>query len=162
MSEQDIQQEQALILFERAYKAQMKGEFGNALLLYKRSVNTFPTAEAYTFWGWTYAMMDRFDEAIEMCHKAIETDPDYGNPYNDIGSYLIELERWEEAIPWLEKALAAPRYEAYHYPHINLGRAYAHLGDYQKALAAYDAALALEPLYLPAINARRVLLGRLN
>ncbi|MCB8946173.1 MAG: tetratricopeptide repeat protein [Ardenticatenaceae bacterium] len=162
MSDQDIQQEQALILFERAYKAQMKGEFGDALFLYKRSVETFPTAEAYTFWGWTYAMMNRFDEAIEMCHQAIATDPDFGNPYNDIGSYLIEMEQWQEAIPWLEKALAAPRYEARHYPHINLGRVYAHLGDFQKALAAYDEALALEPLYMPATNARRVLLGQLN
>ena len=162
MSDQDIQQEQAMILLERAYKAQMKGEFGDALVLYKRSIETFPTAEAYTFWGWTYAMMNRHEEAIEMCHKAILTDPDFGNPYNDIGSYLIELERWQEAIPWLEKALVAPRYEFRHYPYTNLGRVYEHLGEYKKALTAYDAALALEPLYQPTSQARRILIGQMN
>ena len=162
MSDQDIQQEQAMILLERAYKAQMKGEFGDALVLYKRSVEAFPTAEAYTFWGWTYAMMHRYEEAIEMCHKAIEIDAEFGNPYNDIGSYLIELERWEEAIPWLEKAMVAPRYESRHYPYTNLGRVYEHLGDYKKALAAYDDALAIDPLYLPTSHARRMLIGQLN
>jgi tetratricopeptide (TPR) repeat protein len=162
MADQDIQREQALILFERAHKAQIKGELGDAIDLYKRSLSMFPTAEAYTFLGWTYAMMNRYDEAIEMCHQAIGVDPEFGNPYNDIGSYLIEQNKWDEAIPWLEKALKAPRYEARHYPFINLGRVYERQGDYRKALAAYDEALTIEPLYLPASHARRIMIGRLN
>jgi tetratricopeptide (TPR) repeat protein len=162
MADQDIQKEQALILFEQAYKAQMKGEFGDALDLYKRSLNVFPTAEAYTFLGWTYAMMNRYDEAIEMCHKAIEVDPEFGNPYNDIGSYLIEQEQWEVAVPWLKKAIKAPRYDARHFPYVNLGRVYAHQGDYRKALTAYDEALTIDPLYLPASHAKRMTIGRLN
>ena len=162
MAEQDIQREQALILFERAYKAQTKGEFGDAIDLYKRSLGMFPTAEAYTFLGWTYAIMNRYDEAIEMCYKAIEVDPEFGNPYNDIGSYLIEQDKWEEAIPWLKKALKAPRYEARHYPYVNLGRVYEHRGDYRLALAAYNKALTIEPLYLPASHAKRMMISRLN
>lgn len=162
MAEQNIQREQALILFERAYKAQTKGEFGDAIDLYKRSLSKFPTPEAYTFLGWTYAMMNRYDEAIEMCHKAIEVDPGFGNPYNDIGSYLIEQEKWEEAIPWLQKALKAPRYDARHYPYVNLGRIYEHQGKYRLALAAYDKALDIEPLYLPASHARRMMISQLN
>ena len=35
-------------------------------------------------------------------------DPDFGNPYNDIGAYLIEMGRLDEAIPWLEKATLRP------------------------------------------------------
>ena len=35
----------------------------------------------------------------EECKRAIEIDPDFGNPYNDIGVYLIDLNRFEEAIP---------------------------------------------------------------
>jgi tetratricopeptide (TPR) repeat protein len=162
MTDQNIQREQALILFEQAYKAQMKGELGDAVDLYKRSLGMLATAEAYTFLGWTYAMMNRYDEAIELCHKAIELDPEFGNPYNDIGSYLIEQERWDEAVPWLEKALKAPRYEARHYPYVNLGRIYEHQGDYRQAMAAYNNALALEPLYLPASHARRMMISQLN
>ena len=54
--------------------------------------------------------MGRYDVAIEEAKRAIDLDPKYGNPYNDIGVYLIELGRWDESIPWLQKAMAATRY----------------------------------------------------
>jgi tetratricopeptide (TPR) repeat protein len=162
MDDEDISRDQALILFERAYRRQMNGELADAINLYKRSIATLPTAEAYTFLGWTYSMLQRNEEAIEMCHKAIAIDPTYGNPYNDIGAYLIELDRWEEAIAWLEKATTAARYESPQFPHLNLGRVYEHLGDYSRALACYDRALAIDPFYLTATWAKYLLLGKLN
>ena len=58
----------------------------------------------YTFRGWAVSFLGDLDAAIEDCKRAIRIDPDFGNPYNDIGAYLIEQEEWEEAIPWLEKA----------------------------------------------------------
>lgn len=161
MSE-DIQRQQAMVLFERAYRHQMKGEFGEAIVLYKRSLAVHPTAEAYTFLGWTYSMMRRYDEAIECCQQAIEVDPSYGNPYNDIGAYLIEQDRWEEAGPWLEKAIQATRYENPQFPHMNLGRVHEHFGRYQTALSAYDKALEIDPFYRAAVWAKHELLGKLN
>ncbi len=162
MNEEDIVIQRAMIFFERAFREQMKGEYDKAIALYQRSIHIHPTAKAYTFLGWTYSMMDQYQEAIEFCHKAIELDPDYGNPYNDIGSYLIELGRWKEAIPWLQKAITAPRYESPQYPHMNLGRVYEHLGDVYSALAYYNRALEISPLYLPATWAKHLLLGKLN
>jgi Tfp pilus assembly protein PilF len=162
MNEEDIAREQALILLERAYRRQVNGELADAIVLYKRSIDVHPTAEAYTFLGWTYSMLDRYDEAIAMCRQAIKVDPSFGNPYNDIGAYLIELERWQEAIPWLQKAITAPRYESPQFPYVNLGRVYEHLGDYKQALDYYDQALAIDRLYLPATWAKYRLLGRLN
>ena len=162
MDEQDIAQQQAQILIERAYREQMQGNLGEAIQLYRRSISMFPTAEAHTFLGWVYSMMDRYDEAIAECEKAIILDPDFGNPYNDIGAYLIELEQYEEAIPWLERALEATRYNSPQYPYINLGRIYERWGDTYAALDAYNQALEIAPLYLPAEWARTLLLGRLN
>lgn len=162
MDDQEIAREQAQILWERAYRRQMKGELADAIQLYKRSIAVYPTAEAYTFLGWTYSMIDLYDEAIALCKKAIEIDPGFGNPYNDIGAYLIEQEQWEEAIPWLEEATAAPRYASPEFPYVNLGRVYEKLGDPQRALACYNRALAVAPLYLPAEWARNALLGALN
>jgi hypothetical protein len=39
--------------------------------------------------------------------RAIQVDPDFGNPYNDIGAYLINLGRHDEAMAWLEQAIGA-------------------------------------------------------
>lgn len=161
MSE-EIKREQAMVLFERAYKQQMRGEYADAMLLYERSIEMHPTAEAYTFLGWTYSMLDRYEEAIEECEKAIDVDPSFGNPYNDIGAYLIELDRWEEAIPWLEEATEAPRYESPQFPHMNLGRVYEHLGEYDKALECYETAIAIDPFYRTAVWAKYAMLARWN
>ena len=64
--------------FQKAYEHQMKGELEEAVNMYKRSIESHPTAEAYTFLGWTYSFMGRLDEAIEECHHAIMVDPDFG------------------------------------------------------------------------------------
>lgn len=162
MEEDNILRQQAMLLFDRAFRLQRSGKWADAIIIYRHSIKIFPTAEAYTFLGWTYSQMNRYEEAIEMCHKAIALDPDYGNPYNDIGSYLIEMDKWADAVPWLEKALHAERYTTPHYAHMNLGRIYEHFYEFEEALHCYEAALACEPLYAPASYARTAVLGRLN
>lgn len=153
---------QAMMLVDQAYRLQMKGEFADAIVIYNRSIKICPTAEAHTFLGWTYSMMDRYDEAIESCKLAIKIDPEFGNPYNDIGAYLIELGRWEEAIPWLQKAVAAERYESPHFAYLNMGRAYKRLGRFKTALEQFDKAISHDPYYQAAIWAKNQLLGQLN
>jgi tetratricopeptide (TPR) repeat protein len=139
-------------LLDRAYRKHMRGELIEAIWLYRRSIELFPTAEAHTFLGWAYSFQNRFQDAIEDCERAILTDPDFGNPYNDIGSYLIALERLDEAIPWLEKATIAKRYEPRHFPWANLGRVYEVLGDSDKALESYLKAHEIEPGYEYAVK----------
>jgi tetratricopeptide (TPR) repeat protein len=123
----------AEFLLREAYTAQMSKNFDMAIDLYKQSIELHPTAEAHTYLGWTYSNLDRLDDAIEECQRAIHVDPDFGNPYNDIGSYLMKQGKTEEAIGWLEKAKGAPRYEPRHYPYLNLGRLYLALGRFQEA-----------------------------
>jgi Tfp pilus assembly protein PilF len=162
MDDKELARQKAEILWNQAYRHQMKGELADAILLYKRSIDTFPTAEAYTFLGWSYSMIDQYDEAIALCKQAIEIDPGFGNPYNDIGAYLIEQDRWEEAVPWLEEATTAPRYASPEFAYLNLGRVYEHLGDLYQALVYYRRALSPAPTYLPAEWAKNALLGKLN
>jgi len=153
---------EALALFKSAYEAQMGGDLDDAADLYRQSIASYPTAEAHTFLGWTYSFMGMTDEAIAECHLAIEVDPDFGNPYNDIGAYLIEKGDMDGAIAWLERAMKAPRYEAYFYPHFNLGRVYEARGRSFEALREYKAAIDLNPAYSLAIRAFRRLQSRLN
>ncbi|MGH9771726.1 MAG: tetratricopeptide repeat protein [Candidatus Acidiferrales bacterium] len=140
-------------LLKEAYQYQMGGEYEVAIELYKRSLDLHPTAEAYTFLGWTYHYQGKLDEAIEECKKAIQIDPEFGNPYNDIGAYLIERGQYDEAIPWLERALQTRRYESYHFPHYNLGRAYMAKEMYGKARSHLESALRMRPDYALAQQA---------
>lgn len=139
--------DRALNLFQEAYEQQMDGDLEAAIALYKRSLKVLPTAEAHTFLGWTYSFQGRYEDAIRECQKAIAADPDFGNPYNDIGAYLIEAGRLDEAIPYLKRAMAAKRYEAYHYPHYNLGRVFEKKGMWSEAIREYREALRIQPDY---------------
>ena len=139
--------------FQQAYDAHIHGDFETAVALYKKSIEAFPTPETFTFLGWALSFLNRYEEAIQFCKKAIQLDPDFGNPYNDIGAYLIEMEKLDEAIPYFEKALRANRYDAYHFPHYNLGRVYEKKGMIKKAREAYQKALQENPDYVVAQEA---------
>jgi len=154
--------EKAMKLFEEAYKYHMLGDLDRAIELYKKSIDIYPTAEAWTFLGWAYSMRGNYEGAIEACKRAIEIDPDFGNPYNDIGSYLIELGQLDEAIEWLEKAKRAKRYEPRHYPYINLAKVYMLKGKLYEALREIEEAIKIRPDYRPAHMLRHQILGMLN
>ena len=152
----------ALVYLDRGDKMYRKLEMDEALRLYKQSIATHPMAEAYTALGRVYSSMGQREEAVAMCHEAIKTNPDLGAAYNDIGVYLMEVQKWQEAIPWLEKAIQAAIYDTPEHTHVNLGRSYANLGDWQSAIAYYNQAHAIAPLYLPASWQKYQLLCRLN
>ena len=149
-------------LFQQAYHAQLQGDLGNAVRFYQESIQTYPTAEAHTFLGWAYSFLHRYEDAIDECKTAIAVDPDFGNPYNDIGSYLVKLGKLDEAIPWLERAIAAKRYEPRHFPHMNLGRLYLAKRDQLTAAREFGKALEIEPRYRPARFALAALAAQLN
>jgi Tfp pilus assembly protein PilF len=153
---------QAEAYFQAAYTAQMRGELDEAIALYQKSLACVPTAEAHTFLGWTLSFKGDYAGAIRECHRAIEVDPELGNPYNDIGSYLIALDRPKDAVPWLRKAMDATRYEPRHYPHVNLARVYVRFGQVDAAIAQLRVALAIAPQYRPARTELHRLLGLLN
>jgi tetratricopeptide (TPR) repeat protein len=140
-------------VLQDAYQAQMEGDYERAIELYRSSLDLCPTAEAHTFLGWTYHFQGKLDEAIAECKRAIEIDPEFGNPYNDIGAYLIEQDRFDQAIPWLERAVEAARYEPRHFPHYNLGRAYLGKEMYGKAIECFQQSLSIEPRYALAREA---------
>lgn len=153
---------EAVALFNEAYDLQMAGDYDAAIRLYKQSIETFPTAEAYTFLGWTYSFQGEYDLAITECLSAIAVDADFGNPYNDIGSYLIAKGNFYDCVRWFEKAIAAPRYEARAFPHFNLATVYEKRGKLLEAAKHYGLALDEQPGYMQAYKALRRLQERLN
>jgi Tfp pilus assembly protein PilF len=157
---QDKRQE-AMEWVGKAYQLHMKGEVAKAVGLYTKSIEIHPTAEAYTFRGWARSFEKDYAAAIEDCHRAIDLDPEFGNPYNDIGAYYLEQHEPDEAIPWLRMALKAKRYESYCYPQFNLGRVFEAKGQLDKALEHFRHALEEDPRYALAAKAVERVKGKL-
>ncbi len=154
--------EEAHRCMQEGYEKQMAGETDAAVELFLKSIAFYPTAEAHTLLGWAYSLKGRFGDAIRECEKAVRIDPEYGNPYNDIGAYLIETGRWKDAIPWLEKATVAARYDGSFYAWYNLGRVWEHEGEWARALESYRHAVQQNPQYSLAEKAVRRMQAMLN
>jgi Tfp pilus assembly protein PilF len=137
--------QRALELWNEGVQRHIRNDLDGAVRLYTRSIDICATAEAHTFRGWAYQGMGRLDDAIAECHRAIAVDPTLGNPYNDIGAYLIAKGEFDAAISWLDRAKQAPRYEPRHFPYMNLGRVYAAKGMISRAIAEFEQALELQP-----------------
>jgi len=130
---------------DRGKNCVMRGDFSSAKTWFKKSMKTLPTAEGYTYYAWMLSIEGDYDQAISLCKKAIDLDRDFGNPYNDIGAYLIAKGQLDESIAWLERAKMAPKYDPRHYPYTNLGRVYLHKGWLRKAKEEFQSALEYAP-----------------
>ena len=149
-------------LWQEAYRYQIEGELDRAIELYQHSIEVYPTAEAHTFLGWAMSFQGRLAEATQECLRAIEIDSEFGNPYNDIGVYLMQQDKLDESIPWLEKAKQAKRYEPRQFPFLNLGRIYSRQGRWWQALREFEEAVRLAPRDVRAAKILHNLRGRLN
>ncbi|MBM3276169.1 MAG: tetratricopeptide repeat protein [Candidatus Sericytochromatia bacterium] len=140
-------QREAMAEADRALRRDL---FEGVVAHYRRSLEFLPTAETYTFLGWAYSFLGDFKAAISSCQHAISLDPDYGNPYNDIGVYLMEEGAYDQAIAYLQKAIGAKRYDCLHYAHYNLGRVLLVRGRVCEAESEFRRALEIEPQYVLA------------
>jgi len=122
-----------------------RGDIEKARDEFRASVNVRKTAEGLTYWGWMESQLGHTERAIELCKDAIVVDPEFGNPYNDIGSYLVSMGRPEDSIPWFEAAIKAPRYEPRHFPCVNLAKVYLMRREYALALHYFEEALEYAP-----------------
>jgi Tfp pilus assembly protein PilF len=162
MASEAEDRDRAIELWREAYRHQMAGELDRAIEVYQESIRVCPTAEAHTFLGWTYSFQGRLDEATAECHRAIAVDPDFGNPYNDIGVYLMQQDKLDEAVPWLERAKHAKRYEPRQFPYMNLGRIFLKQGKWREALREFETAVRVAPSDAGAAKALHTLRARLN
>jgi tetratricopeptide (TPR) repeat protein len=149
-------------LWREGYRNQTGGKVDRAIELYHQSIEVHPTAEAHTFLGWAMSFQGRLAEATQECLRAIEIDAEFGNPYNDIGVYLMQQDKLDESIVWLEKAKQAKRYEPRQFPFLNLGRIYMRQGRWWEALREFEEAVRLVPRDRRAAQSLHHLRARLN
>lgn len=157
-----IENKEARLLFEKAYAEHVNGDIEMAIQLYQKSIEVSPSAPAYTYLAWAESSLSNFGKAITLCEKAIKIDPDYGNPYNDIGVYLMALGRDDESIEWFEKAIDAPKYNCKFFPFYNLGKIYAAESMIKKAILCFEMSLTYDPEFEDAKTAYEDLKLALN
>lgn len=122
-----------------------KKDLAGALELFEKARGHKETAEVMTLMAWVNSQMGNNEEAKSLCLRAIEIDPEYGAPYNDLGTILLNEGHINESIKWYELAKKAPKYTNREYPYINAGRAYMQLNNFDKAMEEFEVALKLVP-----------------
>jgi len=121
-----------------------RGFIDEAYEKFDQSYKLNQSADALTYKGWMLNIKGDIEGALKFCHQAIKLDPDFGNPYNDIGTIMVFQKKFNDAISWFKKAIKAKRYEPRHFPHINLAKIYIEIGDSDLALAEYKEALKFD------------------
>lgn len=105
--------------------------------------------------GQVLAGMNRLDEAIGACERAIEIEPGHARALVELGRLYIECDRHGEAAARLERAVAAGVADAE--VHRLLGDCYRARGMVGEARSAHRCALLIEQHLDPADNARKPL-----
>jgi tetratricopeptide (TPR) repeat protein len=70
-------------------------------------------------------------------------NPDDAQAALDLANFLYDVQNWEEAITWYERALALRPRDAN--ARTDMATAYFNLGGHEEAIAAYDRVLEIEP-----------------
>ncbi len=119
----------------------------DAFNAFEKAAELKETSEVLTLMGWALSQMNQIEKAKGLCLRAIKLDPDYGPPYNDLGTYLLNEGQATEALKWFELAKNASLNQNKEYPYINSGRAYLAKKDIMKALAEFEIALEIAPYH---------------
>ncbi|PLY03142.1 MAG: hypothetical protein C0622_04790 [Desulfuromonas sp.] len=100
--------------------------------------------------GQTYQQKKAYRLAERHYLRALTLSNDDPRYQNNIASLYLDLQEWDKAIEYFDKAA---QNLLFHNPHVALsGEAFAYYkkGDYEKALELYREVLALVPRYVPA------------
>jgi Flp pilus assembly protein TadD len=97
--------------------------------------------------GLAYAGLGRVNDAVSAYHTAIAWQKDAplknSGPFIDLASLLLDLNRSQEAIPFLHQAVEISPHDSK--PHELMGKAYARLDQFPQAQAELENALVLAP-----------------
>ncbi len=84
-------------------------------------------------------------KALNYFYKAIQKNPEYGSPCNEIGVILLRHGREKEAVFWLKKSVRCRMNDARHIPLYNLAALYKTWNRPERSLQYLYKALDIEP-----------------
>lgn len=108
--------------------------------------------EIYNLLGLAYMGKREFDKAEEAFKNALRIKPDYSEAYNNLGSLMVLLQKYDEAISYFKKALENPNYVNSYIPKTNLGWVYYIKGEKELAINTLLEAYRENPRYPKALS----------
>jgi tetratricopeptide (TPR) repeat protein len=123
--------------------AQQKFDEAISVMREQTKINPFDDY-AYGVIGNAFWQQRHYEEAAAAFRKQIEITPLDQHAHGNLGMMLVEWRKYQEAVPELEQALSLNPEEEPQYQ-ISLGRAYLNLNQTDKAMAAFDRAVKLDP-----------------
>ncbi len=135
--------------FDAAVAFHNAGQGAQAQTAYESVIAACPShAEAMHNLGLLFVQHGHFKDAAEWLSRATITNPQQPIYFSNYGNVLQDLQRWSEAVPQYQKAIALdPGYADANY---NLGNALQKIGQHAVAIESYRRAIALNPAWAEA------------
>ncbi len=140
------QEEKEIDFLQMAHRLMNEHNYRQAIFYFQKAIDFNPSASNYTLIAWANSAAGEIETAKSFYFKAIQKDPDFGAPYNDLGTLCLQEERYAIALSWFEKAKKASNYQNREFPYINSGRAYLGLNQPEEALKEFKKATHFAPL----------------
>jgi len=105
----------------------------------------------YNCLGLVYIAKKDYNSAIKNFQKAIKLNPKYYEAKNNLGTAYADIKDWDGAIETFKTIKNNSSYKTYHYPLTNIGWAYYHKKEYNKAVVYYNKALKISPDFIRAL-----------
>ncbi|MEM7705684.1 MAG: type IV pilus biogenesis/stability protein PilW [Pseudomonadota bacterium] len=129
-----------------------KGDTELALEKIARALVQDPqSAGAHTVAGVIYERINRFDDAEKHYRQAVKLAPENGDVLNNYGQFLCKVERYQDSIPYFERAVEQPFYQNPEVALTNAGTCLEQSGKLGDAEDRYRQALEANERYPDAL-----------
>jgi tetratricopeptide (TPR) repeat protein len=153
----------AASLFEQAQLAQTQGNYAKAEALWRQVLKQQPSsAVAYYNLGLSQHRQVNIEDAMVAYKNAIRLDPNYSFAHLNLGFAYLEIGKFDQAIPVLQRVLALPDKAStpastHTLAHYNLSIIYKRQGNLPAARQSIRQALTLSPNFVPAQKLQKLL-----
>jgi tetratricopeptide (TPR) repeat protein len=128
---------------ENGLQLYRSGDYTAALEMFDTVVKADPgNPAAYDARGSIYAALNDNEHALSDYNRAIQLDPSFAQAYYNRGRVYSLLKRYDEAIADLEKSIELDAIGFSYRANGNIGLIYYKQGQYDKALAAFNASIS--------------------
>lgn len=141
---QGIKLETAAAAEQKGDIARARSDYVSAVAYYQRAVRaSAPNSSLYTKLGIAQFQLGNRGAARKSFFQAIKIDPRNADAMNNIGAVYCVDKKYKSALQYLKQALEINEENASY--HVNLGEAWAGLGQLDRAMTEYGRALELDP-----------------